>query len=336
MTTLTKRREFLQSLIPEVPKKIRTLFTFGFDTLVGTVVVSGRANARLTPLNWYTAKSKMCRLLRNVRVTSTFPKFMVSLSLVTESDAVSIDFSDFKQGKQVLMFARQTGNGRSIPLYFEILKYPIEKDSQNLFVIQAIERFVQHLGCRPTLVFDRGFACPSIIAHLAKKKHIFIIRIKKRKHVTCVKSGVIRAAEDIHRNNLSVVAYTYELRLVRSNKPINGTDPWYLITNNETSTRDEIIQTYYQRFEIEEFFRDAKHILGLEHVHFKTVQSLTVALWFAMLTVWLFERIAQTLTEVQRHERDLWHVSDFRYVYEKLRQALWCILLEDSLTDFSV
>lgn len=336
MTTIAQRREFLKDVIPHVPQKVCGLFLFGYETLVGQPLWSTRANARTAQAGWYTAKSKMWRLLKNVRIVHTFPTLLVSLTLVREDDVVSIDFSDFKNGKQVLMFARQTGNGRSIPLYFEILEYPIEKDSQNLFIIATIERFVHHLGHRPALVFDRGFACPSIIKHLAQHRHVFVIRIKKRKWVTYRKSGTCRAAEEVRGNDVLVYAYGHNLRLVRSDKPKNGNDPWYLITNDEKPTRYEIIRLYYQRFEIEEFFRDAKHILGLEHVHFKTTQSLTVALWFAMLTVWLFERITQSLSDAQQRERDLWQVSDFRYVHEKIRQALWRSFILEELVVLAI
>ena len=75
---------------------------------------------------------------------------------------------------------------------------------------------------------------------------------------------------------------------------------------------------YYHRFEIEEFFRDAKRLLRLEWVRFRTVRSLTIALWFAILTCWLFEKVAGELTEAQEFERTRWHVSLFRYVQESL------------------
>ena len=327
MHIVAPRLEFFQSLVPYVPKKVHTLFSFGFDTLVGHMIVSSRANARLTSYRWNTAKSKMWRLLKNVRIRILFPSLIVPLGTVSSTDVLVVDFSDFKNGRQVLLFAKQTAHGRAMPVYFEILEYPIQKDSQNLFVIQAIERLVRILGYRPTLVFDRGFACPSIITHLASHSHTFVIRIKKRKRVTRSTTGRVCAVEDMHGNDVVIEAYDTELRLVVSDKPKNDTDSWYLITNDTCATRDNIINQYYHRFEIEEFFRDAKRLLGLEYVQFKTTQSLTVALWFAILTVWLFERMTRALTKEEQQERVVWQVSEFRYVLEKVRHAAWRALL---------
>lgn len=316
MDIITHKREFLQSLAPNIPAKVATLFSFGYDTLVGREIVSTRANARTALFGWSTAKSKMWRLLGNARVASTFPTLLTTLSLVSEDDVVAIDFSDFKDGRQVLMFAKQTKKGRALPLYFEILAYPIEKDSQNLFVNAAITRFFATVGCTPTLVFDRGFACPAIIHFLAQRKYRFIIRIKKRKFLCGVQSGHTHAAESFGSNDVSVRAYGHDLRLIASDKPKNDNDPWYLVTNDTTSSREEVILMYYHRFEIEEFFRDAKRLLRLEWVRFKTSRSLMIALWFAILTCWLFEIIAEKLTDSQKQECARWRVSTFRYIFE--------------------
>jgi hypothetical protein len=220
------------------------------------------------------------------------------------------------------MFARQTDRGRALPLYFEILEYPIEKGSQNLFVIEAVRHFFAAAQCTPLLVFDRGFACPTIIRFLAQNQRQFVIRIKKRKFLTDA-CGISQATEAFTENDVRVHAYGHDLRLIRSDDPGNGNDSWYLITNDVASTRTSIIEKYYHRFEIEEFFRDAKHVLGFEYLNFKTLHGLTVALWFALLTVWFFERLAQTLTEEQETERKHWRVSRFRYVYENfVRETL--------------
>jgi hypothetical protein len=322
MNIVTRKREFLQSLMPAVPAKVSRLFSFGYDTLVGREIVSARANARTAALPWFTAKSKMWRLLGNERIALVFPKFLLALSMVSGADIVAADFSDFGDGRQVLMFAKQTKKGRAIPLYFEILEYPIKKNSQNIFVTNAIKRFFEAVGCTPMLVFDRGFACPFIIRFLAQNKYKFVIRIKKRKMLADMKTGTILTAEDFKMTDALVHAYDNDLRLVVSDKPTNGNDPWYLITNDIDATRVTIIDRYYHRFEIEEFFRDAKRLLRLEWVRFKTVQSLSIALWFAILTCWLFERIAATLSDAQEQQRNLWQVSRFRYVSETLAHEM--------------
>lgn len=128
-----------------------------------------------------------------------------------------------------------------------------------------------------------------------------------------------------------MTGYGHTLRLVRSDQPDNENDPWYLITNDADSTKDEIISRYYHRFEIEEFFRDAKHLLNLEYVRFKTVQGLTNALWFALITTWLFATVSATLTDEQEAQRKQWRLSQFRYVLELLErevhQAAYAVII---------
>jgi N12 class adenine-specific DNA methylase len=53
-----------------------------------------------------------------------FKEHLRELALAIELK-VAVDFSDFGNGFQVLMFAEQTRKGRAQPLYFEILRYPI-------------------------------------------------------------------------------------------------------------------------------------------------------------------------------------------------------------------
>ncbi len=127
------------------------------------------------------------------------------------------------------------------------------------------------------------------------------------------------AAEEFKTNDVLVHAYDNDLRLVVSDKPANDNDPWYLITNDVDSMRVAVIDRYYHRFEIEEFFRDCKRILGFEQLRFKTMRGLSIALWFAVLTTWLFEQVAAVFTDAQEYERSLWAVSKFRYVYECIR-----------------
>ncbi len=130
MSILIQKRDFWEEKVsPVVPQKLTKLIAFGYNTLVATEIMSMRSNARLAPLKWATAKSKFWRLATSARIVPVFTRLLASLSLVTSDDMVAADFSDFKDGRQVLMLAKQTRKGRALPLYFEILEYPIEKDS---------------------------------------------------------------------------------------------------------------------------------------------------------------------------------------------------------------
>lgn len=284
MNILKEKVVFFNQVFPYIPKQLSRLFSFGFWALSGERVSSVRGNARLIVANPNTAKTKAWRLLKNRRWKHIIPILLRKFKLVTSDSIVCLDFSDF-HGWQILMFAIQTYDGRALPVYFDIIKYPITKNSQNIFVVETIERFVSIVGCRPKLVMDRGFACPHIIKCLAQKSHPFVVRVKGMKEFVSTKNHWF-IARNTSKNDQRVFGYNHVLRLVVSDKKNGMKEPWYLITNDFTSTREEIISDYYHRFEIEEFFKDAKWLLGLEWVRLLRIQSMLVVLWFVILGLW--------------------------------------------------
>jgi hypothetical protein len=314
----------LNATLVHAPKQIKKLHQFGLDILVGQSVTSLRSNARLTALPWATAKSKAWRLTKNRRFVSVFEKMTPALTSVSQGDAIAVDFSDFGNGFQVLMFAKQSQKGRALPLWFDALQYPIQKDSQNLFVIDAIKQFETIFGCKPMLVFDRGFACPSIIRFLKKNQWKFIIRVKGGKHVGDPKMSKVFAARHANQNDQMVQAYDRDFRLIVSDKKDGMKEPWYLLTNDTNATREGIITRYYHRFEIEEFFRDAKRLLGLEWVSWKSETSLAVTLWFVILGVWCLRHITSLMDDLTRKTRESMQLSETRYAFELLRSAVYC------------
>jgi hypothetical protein len=320
MNIVKQKWEFLNKTVEYVPLQVRRLYRFGLETLVGRNIVSMRANARLVPLTWNTAKSKVYRLSSNARIPEIFVMVLKSLSLVVEKDIISVDFSDFGNGFQILMFAKQTRRGRAIPLYFEILEYPILRNSQNLFIIQAIRNFSRIVGCKPKLVFDRGFACPALINFMAQNQYIFIIRIKKGKSAKNLKTEEVFLVKESKENDNLVGMYGKKLRLVISDQLRDMREPWYLITNDFKSSRGTIIDEYYHRFEIEEFFRDAKRLLGLEYVNFNKSLSLSIALWFTILGIWFFNHLDSLMDENDRKAKEAMRLSTIRYCFEKLQR----------------
>jgi len=320
MNIIKQKWEFLNSTLSSVPKQAKKLYAFGFIVFSLRKIDSLRANSRIPDLNWHTAKSKAYRLTVNRKLDNVFCSLINDLTIVRKKDIIAVDFSDFN-GFQVLLFAKQTKKGRTVPVYFEIITYPIKKDSQNIFIIQAIEKFARLVGFRPKLVMDRGFACPSIIAHLSQKKHLFVIRVKKIKTVQDRLSGLKFKVIDSLKNDCLVFSYEQKLRLVVSDEiPEDENEPWYLITNDFKSTREKIIENYYYRFEIEEFFRDAKRLLGLEYAHFKKQRSLSIVLWFVILGIWFIWTLEETIYD--KAQRNKMQLSKIRYCLEKINSQI--------------
>jgi hypothetical protein len=331
MNIVQSTSDFLQLIQPVFQKKVHKLLEFGFKTVSLQRIVSLNSNARSTVVNRHTAESKVFRLTKTNRFLKLFPGLVPHLKLVEEGDCVAIDFSDFG-GFMVLQFAKRTDSGRALPLYFEILEKHEARGFQNTFIINAIKNFfeiIKPVKVSVSLVFDRGFACPSIIEFLAENKHIFYIRIKGCKTVFYKKFK--QKVQDFIAGMYIVKAYDRELSLTvtpappdRKGKP---QQPWYIISNDVWSTAKMITDIYYHRFEIEEFFRDAKRIFGLEYIHFKKVMSLAVILWFVILNFWLQRYLLQALRLENRNNlmkkcKDSFNQSWTHYLLERIKLSL--------------
>lgn len=325
MNTIAKVQEFLQLLSEEVGIQRKKQFEFGFQSISIQPLMSLNGNARVTDEKRKTAETKIYRILHNEHFLEEIPVMVTYLGFVNEGYYINVDFSDFGDGRQVLMFAKQTKTGRALPVYFEELQYPIQKGSQNIFIVEAIERLLKQLKVRVKFVFDRGFASPYIVRDLAKKKTILYVRIKKGKHVV-LPNEKKKASEKIRNNDQEVWVYSNELRLVRSDKPSNDNEAWYIITNDTESTREEVIRIYYHRFEIEEFFRDAKHIFRMEYVHLKTALSFSIVLWFVIIGIWLswylHIHLAHAKRLMKKRKNGKYPVSIIRFWFEQIQLAL--------------
>lgn len=324
MNILKESYEFLQSrLLPQVSKRHHKLFTFGFEALTIRPFVSLNGNARTTIAGRKTAESKIYRVVRQKNMLGYFPQFVSLFGLVTTSDVVNVDFSTFG-GFNVLTFAKQTQLGRALPLYFATITYPIEQTgSQTIFIEKTIQQFVTLLGFTPHLVFDRGFESPYLVPFLTKQKIPFTIRFRKDKHV-------LYQLKDIPLKNLpwfekDCVVEVYEdisLRVVVSEKMSERKDSdgnreaWYLLTNDFSSDKETVVGRYYFRFEIEETFKDLKHINDLKTFYrIRKEQTFQILLWFCILSVWLSFLLSETkqylIQRIKQKRRKMLAVTRF-------------------------
>lgn len=84
--------------------------------------------------------------------------------------------------------------------------------------------------------------------------------------------------------NARKVLYSFSLRVIRSRKPKGG-EPWYILTNDMQSTDKKILRIYRHRFEIEETFKDMKHIFELKRTRLNKPTSLKIILWLVSLGI---------------------------------------------------
>lgn len=289
-------------VLPKVPKVWSKQVVFGITALALKPLVSCNANARLTGHARGTAESKMSRLLANTKLPEAMAGIVASLGLVTEYSYMNVDHSDFN-GLVALAFAVQTRIGRALPIFLETsysgklsARDDASKRTQKLRAaykalignetkrtIASLKTLRATLGCWPKLVFDRGFGNKYIIQYLHKEKATFYIRMKADRLVDI--AGKQLCLKDCKRTDELVVIDGLKLRVVRSPKNGKDNEPWYILTNDLSSSRNKVVKVYYHRFEIEETFRDIKSILGLRRTKLMKPNSLAILLWFVSLGI---------------------------------------------------
>lgn len=306
MSILKQSYEFLQTeILPIVSLKHQKQFRFGFSALTLTPFVSLNSNARTTVKNRNTAESKIKRLVGNIHMLSYFPKFVKNLKIIKAHDRINVDFSTFC-GFQVLTFAKQTSLGRAIPVYISAITYPINNPgSQTQFIITEVKQFAKRSGIPIHFVFDRGFELPYLASSLVENHIHFTIRMKKDKHVIYMGKDIPLRNLPWFANDTRVTIYedkiSNTLRIVRSEKKQGMEEPWYLLTNDTQSTREKVIADYYFRFEIEETFKDLKHILKLKKFYtIKKKQTFLILLWFYALNIWMSFLVPVAIENITR------------------------------------
>jgi hypothetical protein len=316
--------------LPYVKPKQQHLFTFGLQALTFTPYESLGSNARLIVKNVSTAASKIYRVVSNKTLDRTFPRLMQLSGLVRKISLVNVDFSTFC-GFQTLCFGVQTGEGRALPVWNNCITYPITfVGSQNLFVLEQIKQFGKTLGFYPRFVFDRGFWIPCVMQFLLKNKIVFYLRIKQGQTLYWNEKGKRKQAKIIGRysKDATITLFGHRMRLIVSPPPPKQKNPkkeqsterWYVITNDMDSLRDEILTNYQTRFEIEEVFKDYKHIQKLKALRIRKKGTFTILLWFATLAFWIAWWRKEDQPEKMVHPKK--KRSFFRIFWEDLQRCL--------------
>jgi hypothetical protein len=317
-------------LLSHILPKHKKLFAFGIQALTLTAYESLGSNARLVVKNVSTASSKIYRLTINTSLIKDFSHLVQVSGLVNKGSFVNVDFSTFC-GFQALCFGVQTGKGRALPVWNASITYPIKfVGSQNVFVLEQIKAFGKTLGFYPRFVFDRGFWIPCVMRFLLKNKILFYLRIKQGQHLVWRDKGMKQQAKVIgkHTKDATIELFGYKMRLVVSPPPPKQSNPkqkqnterWYILTNDMSTIRESILEIYATRFEIEETFKDLKHIQRLKVLHIKKKETFTILLWFASLAQWIAWWVHEKKDVMKVHLKK--KRSFFRIFWEELQHAL--------------
>jgi hypothetical protein len=113
------------------------------------------------------------------------------------------------------------------------------------------------------------------------------------------------------------------LRVVRSPQSRRAPEPWYILTNDHQSSRNKIVKIYYHRFEIEETFKDTKHLFELHQLKFLRPTSLKMVLWLVFLGIALLYVVTKPPTRRQtRTANPKKFISWVRQAWEQFQREL--------------
>lgn len=327
-----------QQLLPQIPRRWQHQFKFGVAALTLKPFASLASNARQTVAHPDTASTKMDRLTCNEGLASALAGAVHRLGYVQPASIVACDHSDFN-GLSAFVGAVQTRRGRAIPCLIETTYSPRlpahgdapkrkqamrrarHKASVRLYdqVATTLVAWAEELGFWPRLVFDRGFGGLRLVRTLAEHGATFYIRLKAGRRVRL--GGIEMSVRNLVVDDQVIRLGELELRVVRSDGPTTG-EPWYILTSDRTSSRDRIIQIYYHRFEIEETFKDMKHVLELEQARFMKPLSLKVVLWFTSLSL-ILSFLVGWWTQIRKPRHPKKQTSHYKQFFEALMREAY-------------
>ena len=186
--------------------------------------------------------------------------------------------------------------------------------------IDALQDLHDRLGFWPKLVFDRGFGNESIVEHLSAEGAIFYIRLKGGNRVGY--DGQETEIQGLTTKDTTIRLYGLTLRVIRSPKSRRVPEPWYILTSDLRSSRNKVVKIYYHRFEIEELFKDTKHLFELHRLKFTRPTSLKVVLWLVFLGIALLYAVSKPTKQQTKGTNPKKQPSWIRRAYEQFQREL--------------
>ncbi len=289
-----------------VKPKHQKLVAFGLSAYSLTPYQSAASNARRVVTKHSTACRKSERLLANKQIGDELNEVLIDQVNITPSSIINVDHTD-SDLLTSLVGAVQTRKGRAVPVFAQSTysdRIPsfgsrhstkrtdqLRQDRQaersalsfSAHITSTIEQFVTRLGFAPRFAFDRGFGGMKVISYLQSIGATFYVRLKGGRTVD---DGYgVTAVSKLKEKDEVIELDGILLRVIRSSKNRRCKEPWYILTNDFRSSRNKILRIYYHRFEIEELFKDTKHLLELKRARFNRPNSLKVILLLVFIGI---------------------------------------------------
>jgi hypothetical protein len=236
------------------------------------VAMIGQALAQARGLVTKHAIKQVDRMLSNngIDVWDSFARWVPHQIGERRDILVAMDWTDFDHDDQAtLALHLVTGHGRAAPLLWLSVWKDELKDHRNDFEDACLRRLADlaPLGCRVTILADRGFGDQKLFAFLAELGFGYVIRFRGNIHVTDADGTTKAAAEWVGKGGrarkLTDACVTAKGRQVGAVVCVHAKDmkePWCLATSEREATAAVLINHYSKRWTIEPQFRDTKDL----------------------------------------------------------------------------
>ena len=237
------------------------------------VAMIGQALAQARGLLTKHAIKQVDRLLSNkaIDVWDSFARWVPHLIGTRKEIVVAMDWTDFDGDDQAtLALNLVTDHGRAMPLLWLSVWKDELKDQRNGFEDACLLRLSQvvPLGCRVTILADRGFGDHKLFAYLADLGFGYVIRFRGNIHVTDASGETRTAAEWVGESGRArklraarvTASHAYQVNAVVCVHARDMKEPWCLAASDAEAPAGALIKQYSRRWTIEPSFRDTKDL----------------------------------------------------------------------------
>ena len=236
------------------------------------VAMIGQALAQARGLVTKHAVKQVDRLMSNasIDVWDSFARWVPQQVGDRPDILVAMDWTDFDHdGQSTLVLSLVTGHGRAAPLIWLTVWKEEITTRRNDYEDACLRRLAETMpvGCRVTILADRGFGDQKLFAFLAELGFAYVIRFRGNIHVADATGETRPAAEWVGKGGRArkprdarVTAQGRQVGAVVCVHAKGMKEPWCLAASDPEATAAVLVNHYAKRWTIEPSFRDTKDL----------------------------------------------------------------------------